>query len=724
MSRRALLAGLVALCAGARTWADQAAITVAVPADLAVFSVGQFEIGFAGELAAFAALPDDQVNDAYDADRNGVFLRMRIDFTPPGGGPALRVPAFAMRDQPQGPWRWRVRFSPTRPGTWHATLRLDGAATSGATVHREVVVEQALNVADRPSAEGPLIAGSPWLRELRADGTSVPRLLFGACRAWVVDSDAAGDGWAPFEGIDREHDLFPVLRANGYNLLNQWMAPWEYQLVHRDRAEYWRNQAGSWQRHELRATDAWTPWACYDQGRAQAFDELMRQCEGGPGQSTIRLLLAPFPHRLVEMAGPGDPGPSSNWRAPAEGGGQAAMKLCGFSAFRPDMDAWDFFAADPLGQHDDWRARLFDAQANYFRYLVARWSASRAIGLWVLMDEIDAVGDQFGIMAHGNGWFAHQECSAWLANLASLMRGELKRADGLVYDGDPYHHPLHAATTSIGSEFLPGANLEWRWRAGEDADANALQVVGWHWYPRFHSGMTYDDAWRYTVDGIAAFSARSQLDHQARLIAEFGAPDRQTPEDEPSTLYPTLYHMGIWAAIFSGQAGTVMDWDDGKEFGEIHWRSQPGVFDHEHYPVDNAGQVKALRAIVDRLDMEHLRPLAAEGPLHSAGPVGGRALVLVDARTNALHGWVLAPHGGTIALTGLAAGTYDLTFDDPWLGTALPSAASRITVAADGSAVVALEAALEAMRPDQQFPRQGRLDRGKDVVVHLSPSAR
>jgi hypothetical protein len=45
-------------------------------------------------------------------------------------------------------------------------------------------------------------------------------------------------------------------------------------------------------------------------------------------------------------------------------------------------------------------------------------------------------------------------------------------------------------------------------------------------------------------------------------------------------------------------------------------------------------------------------------------------------------------------------------------------------VAADGSAVVALEAALEAMRPDQQFPRQGRLDRGKDVVVHLSPSAR
>ena len=47
------------------------------------------------------------------------------------------------------------------------------------------------------------------------------------------------------------------------------------------------------------------------------------------------------------MAGAGEPGPTSNWRAPAEGGGQAPLKLCGFSAFKPEMDAWEFFAADP-----------------------------------------------------------------------------------------------------------------------------------------------------------------------------------------------------------------------------------------------------------------------------------------------------------------------------------------------------------------------------------------
>ena len=303
------------------------------------------------------------------------------------------------------------------------------------------------------------------------------------------------------------------------------------------------------------------------------------------------------------------------------------MKLCGFSAFKPEMDAWEFFAADPAAAAADWRSRLFDAEANYFRYLVARWSSSRAIGVWVLMDEIDMTGDQLSLLARGNGWFGHPECARWLDNLVRMMRGALVRGDGLAYAGDPYAHPLHASTTSIGSEFQPGANLKWRWPAVADAGAEALQLVGWHWYPRLSGGMTYDDAWCYTIDGIAAFSARSALDHQARLIGEFGAPDRSAPEDEPSTLYPTLYHMGAWAAIFSGQAGTVMDWDDGKEFGELRWRDQPGAFDRERYPVDNAAQVRAMRRILDPLDPARLRPLPL-GPLRVAAPAGGRAFAL------------------------------------------------------------------------------------------------
>jgi hypothetical protein len=720
---RAACVLVLLLAVAASAWAEQAELSVDGPPETEVFAVSQYEIRFAGALSPFAELPDDQVNDAYDADRDGVFLRIGVEFSCSGSAPlSLALPAFAMRDAAQGPWHWRVRFAPTRPGTWNGSLTLDGAATAGApAVHRVVPLGFPINASVRADAEGPLVAGSPWLRELRADGSSVPRWQFGACRAWVVESDAAGDGFAPFEGLDRARDLFPLLRANGYNLLSQWMAPWEFQLVHRDRAEFWRDEHGSWSRRALPQEAHWRPWACYDQGRAAAFDTLVRQCEGGPHESTIRLLFAPLPHRCVEMAGSGEPGPTSNWRAPAEGGGQAPMKLCGFSAFKPEMDAWEFFAADPALPTGDWRSRLFDAEANYFRYLVARWSASRAIGVWVLMDEIDMTGDQLSLLARGNGWFSHPECELWLGSLVRMMKGALKRSDGLSYAGDPYAHPLHASTTSIGSEFQPGANLEWRWPEVGGAATDALQLVGWHWYPRLRSGMTYDDAWTYTVDGIAAFSARSRLDHQARLIGEFGVPDRQGPEDEPSTLYPTLYHMGAWAAIFSGQAGTVMDWDDGKEFGELRWRDQPGAFDHDRYPVDNAAQVKAMRRILAPLDPGRLRPLPLGQPLHVDAPVGGRVFVLATTSGPfALHGWVLCPaRRGTMVINGLAPGTYRVAFDDPWLGSALAPASALREVGADGQLAIALEAVLGLMRPELPFPRQGRLDRGKDAVFHL-----
>ena len=63
------------------------ALVVSGPHELEVFAVSQFDIGFAGELSAFAGLPDDQVNDAYDADRDGVFLRLNAVFSWAGPQP-------------------------------------------------------------------------------------------------------------------------------------------------------------------------------------------------------------------------------------------------------------------------------------------------------------------------------------------------------------------------------------------------------------------------------------------------------------------------------------------------------------------------------------------------------------------------------------------------------------------------------------------------------------
>jgi hypothetical protein len=316
-------------------------------------------------------------------------------------------------------------------------------------------------------------------------------------------------------------------------------------------------------------------------------------------------------------------------------------------------------------------------------------------------------------MARNNGWWGHPACDRWLADVVDLMRGKLKRADGLIYAGDPYRHPLHVATTSLGNDFVKGGNLEW---TGGPVDRRP-DVLGWHWYPRWPDKTDWNGAWAYTIDGIAAFGA--QPGTAPRLISEFGAPDRSAPEDEPNFLYPTLYHHGIWAAIFTGQAGTVMDWDDGKEFGEVRWRDRPGAFDQAHYPIDNAAQMQALRTFLGDLDPENLRScLATEAPVQVTGQDGLRVFALAAADVTAVHGWLYAPGAGqAFTISGLKVGAYTLTWCDPWTGK--PVKTLPLAVGANGVAIDAASALTELRAAIEPFPAKSRLHRGRDVAFHL-----
>lgn len=676
----------------------------ALPPAAAVFATHEVALDGLPGIAALAALPDDQVHDAYDQDRDGVWVRVEASLRHEAGE-TLVVPAFAMRETPLGAWRWRLRWSPTRSGRWQGALRvaarlpapLAGEADLGATVAAD------------GGLDGPLLPPAPGgylLQRRLSDGSSRPAWLFGACRAWNVRSDPAAAGWAAAEGLDRQRDLLPLLRGSGFDLLNQWMAPWEYLLAHRDRAEHWRAADGGWQRHPLPATVRWSAWSAFDQGRAADFDALVAACEGRPGTPTVRLLLSPVPHQALQVRSHAWGAHESGWSMEDDGGRQGAEKLNGFSAFRPAMPVWDWFAADPALPAADWRAQLFDAQANLQRHLVARWGASRALGAWVLIDELDAVGDEVGQLDRPSGWWAHPECGRWLADTVRLWRGGLRRADGLAYLGDPWRHPLHAATTSLSAGTGFGPNLAWD---GGPREAR-VDLLGWHWYPRWPPGSTYQDVWELTVDGIAAFAARPG----AKLISEFGAADRGKPDDAPSPLYPTLYHVGAWAALLAGHAGTAMDWDDGKEFGELRWRETPGAFDRERYPVDNAARLPPLRRFLAGLDPAALRP--AGGRVTAAPPVRVLALAGDDG---ALHGWLLdRERRAVLRCRGLAPGAWRCRWLDPWTGDEV--AAQAMAVGADGTA--ALAAPFAALPRVPAFPRDGRLDRGRDLAFHLEPA--
>ena len=271
-----------------------------------VFDKAELFVVFADKLDAFNDLPDTQVHDAYDADRNGVYLRFSAEFTSEHGQ-RLTVPGFAMRSTPDGPWEWRVRWTPTRVGQWRGSVRLEGrAAATGEDLRIEQGLDEPILAEPVDGINGHIIppgAGhSPrYLRKLRPDGSSDALWLFGACRAWVVQSQDSNNDWAPHEWLDRNTELLGPMREGGFNLLNQWMAPWEFLIVHHDKAEFWRGPDGSWNRRPLPKGKAWTPYQCFDQGRALAFDTLVRLCEGGSGSNTVHLLLSPLPHQCFQL---------------------------------------------------------------------------------------------------------------------------------------------------------------------------------------------------------------------------------------------------------------------------------------------------------------------------------------------------------------------------------------------------------------------------------------
>jgi hypothetical protein len=692
-----------------------------------VFKLWELKVEGATDDALAPQMPEAQVHDAYDADRDGVWVSLVGEFTHAKSKTRMLVPGFAMREAADGPWSWRVRWSPTRPGKWQAMITLGYSLKDPLPSTRRLKATCTIMAKATPKVEGPLVMprkgeNPNYLRTLKSDGSSEALWLFGTCRAWVVSPN--NGTWGAEEWIDRDKELLAPMRKAGFNLLNQWMAPWEYQLVHRDRAEHWRSATGRWRRHALPENEEGLPFQRFDQGRARAFDALVRQCEGGPGKPLIRLLLAPIAHHAFLTSRHPWGLQESGWRAVAGENERSAELLNGFSAFREGMTVWEFFQADPTAPLMDWRSKLFDYQATFFRYCIARWGYSSALGMWVIMDEVDGVGDDIGSMAQKRGWWLHPQCHRWLGNMHRLFRGTLQRSDKHSYIGDPWRHPLHSAATSEIGQAERGANLDWD---GGPPGAR-VDVHGWHWYPYWMQAVNWPDAWGYVIDGVLAYSS-GPIRTMPKLISEYGFQERYDPGDEPSRLYPTAFHHAIWAAVLSGQAGIPMDWDDGKEFGELTGRKRKGAFDKAHYPIDKTAHVVALRRFLKGLKPDDLTPCRAKGTaIRTTTQLPTRACALFSRKGgDRVYGWIYAPgKAPTADLHGVMPGKYMLAWFDPWTGKPIQGLAPReITVAKGAKISLHPGKALEFLRRGlPAFPAETRADRGRDIAFKLVPDPR
>jgi hypothetical protein len=155
-------------------------------------------------------------------------------------------------------------------------------------------------------------------------------------------------------------------------------------------------------------------------------------------------------------------------------------------------------------------------QENLYRYFMARWGYSRAIGMWLTVSEIE--GTNAG--AHTDSWH--------------------RRVNNYFVAHDAYRHPTTASM----------AGDAW-WPAGYAV----MDVAQMHSY-----NSQYDAVG--TGPLLADWTRRMwEAEAKPNFIGEFGTPDER--------LHPELLHNGVWAGLAAGAAATPMEWNDGNAWGRM-----------------------------------------------------------------------------------------------------------------------------------------------------------
>jgi len=154
-------------------------------------------------------------------------------------------------------------------------------------------------------------------------------------------------------------------------------------------------------------------------------------------------------------------------------------------------------------------------QKNFYRYLIARWGYSPAIGMWQTVSEI-------------NGTNAYEQTDPWHEKVNSYF-----------IENDPYRHPTTASKAG-----------DIDWEAGHLA-MDATQV---HIYDFDNDAGDIDAV---AAADVLAYWTSLMWDRAEKpnWVGEFGV--------QGNDYYPELYHNAIWAALASGAAMTPAEWNSG-----------------------------------------------------------------------------------------------------------------------------------------------------------------
>jgi hypothetical protein len=388
-------------------------------------------------------------------------------------------------------------------------------------------------------------------------------------RGWLRISPDDGhflqhDDGTPFFGIgqcrcwtlDDVPAIFDDMREHGMNVLVYWMPSWDNMLV----------------------TLA-TGYDRYDTDRAAEIDTVVDRCE----ENDLCLALTVWNHD--ELRGAGHPWPRKY-----------------FDDYNPFHDLTD--ATGFMTDSTSWAY-----QEKLYRYIIARWGYSRAIGLWHTVCEIDGTTNSYNNDAVTDPWHG--------------------RIDEYFHSHDPFGHPT-TASKSAGSV--------WNWPAG----------FGVMDCPQAH---VYEDG--VGIAGTIAGRTRTMWQNHGKpnFIGEFGANWGTAP---------TVKHLhdGIWAGLAAGAAVAPLDWNDGGDWGDL----TPEMYDHQHYLADFVFGMP-----LDRMRLSPLS-LATDAEFDAWGMAGDQAghLWIQDVSPGEINA------GTEATLSGLTAGWWSFDWYDTWAGEFLP----------------------------------------------------
>jgi hypothetical protein len=271
-------------------------------------------------------------------------------------------------------------------------------------------------------------------------------------------------------------------------------------------------------------------------------------------------------------------------------------------------------------------------QENLYRYIIARWGYSRAVGLWLTVSEIEGTN----VGRHMDAW--HERVNAYFA------------------EHDAFRHPTSASM----------AGDAW-WSRGY----REMDVAQMHSYDSQNDPVG-------TGPLIAEWTQKMwRAEDRPNFVGEFGTPNQRN--------HPELLHNGVWAGLAAGAASTPMEWNDNQTWGRMTAEMYIQMSHLATFLAD------LPLAHMNPLPLDLVAP---DETLKAWGLGGGewgffwvQDVSLTGAAVDQVREGLVLRSGATVTVDGLEPGSYVIRPYDTWQGRHL---AESEAVTEQGRLIVAL----------------------------------